>query len=155
MKDMEDWKYPEQIAYLKEEHGFSQSHANALVMFSRGSKSSKRFSTMDEFLKNEDATKKKTVKAIFKAIQGKYPKSELVIAWNKPMLKYDDHYIFGVAISTNHILLAPFDAEILKRMAPKLKDYEVLKKTVRVPVDWKVDEKLLQSMAKEAISKLK
>lgn len=155
MKDIEDWKYPEQVAYLKEEHGFSQAHANALVMFSRGSKSSKRFNTMDDFLKNEDATKKKTVKAIFKAIQSKYPKTELVIAWNKPMLKYEDQYIFGVAISTNHILLAPFDAAILKKMEPKLKDYEVLKKTVRVPVDWKVDEKLLQSMAKEAISKLK
>ena len=155
MKDIEDWKYPEQVAYLKEEHGFSQAHANALVMYSRGSKSSKRFSTMDEFLKNEDATKKKTVKAIFKAIQSKYPKTELVIAWNKPMLKYENQYIFGVSISTNHILLAPFDTAILKKLAPKLKDYEVLKKTVRVPVDWKVDEKLLQSMAKEAISKLK
>ncbi len=155
MKDIKDWKYPEQIAYLKEEHGFSQAHANALVMYSRGSKSSKRFSTMDEFLKNEDATKKKTVKAIFKAIQSKYPKTELVISWNQPMLKYEDKYIFGVSISTNHILLAPFDTKILEKLAPKLKDYEVLKKTVRVPVDWKVDEKLLQSMAKEAISKLK
>ena len=155
MKDIKDWKYPEQIAYLKEEHGFSQAHANALVMYSRGSKSSKRFSTMDEFLKNEDATKKKTVKAIFKAIQSKYPKTELVISWNQPMLKYEDKYIFGVSISTNHILLAPFDTKILEKLAPKLKDYEVLKKTIRVPVDWKVDEKLLQSMAKEAISKLK
>lgn len=155
MKDIKDWKYPEQIAFLKEEHGFSQAHANALVMYSRGSKSSKRFSTMDEFLKNEDATKKKTVKAIFKAIQSKYPKTELVISWNQPMLKYEDKYIFGVSISTNHILLAPFDTKILEKLAPKLKDYEVLKKTVRVPVDWKVDEKLLQSMAKEAISKLK
>lgn len=155
MKDIKDWKYPEQIAYLKEEHGFSQAHANALVMYSRGSKSSKRFSTMDDFLKNEDATKKKTVKAIFKAIQSKYPKTELVISWNQPMLKYEDKYIFGVSISTNHILLAPFDTKILEKLAPKLKDYEVLKKTVRVPVDWKVDEKLLQSMAKEAISKLK
>ena len=155
MKDMEGWKYPEQIAFLKEEHGFSQAHANALVMYSRGSKSSKRFATIEDFLKNEDPVKKKTVKTIFKAIQSKYPKTELVIAWNKPMLKFEDKYIFGVAISTNHILLAPFDAEILKKMAPKLKDYEVLKKTVRVPVDWKVDEKLLQSMAKEAINKLK
>ncbi|NDA58106.1 MAG: DUF4287 domain-containing protein, partial [Actinobacteria bacterium] len=31
MKDIVDLKYPQQIAYLKEEHGFSQAHANALV----------------------------------------------------------------------------------------------------------------------------
>ena len=151
MKDISDWKYPEQIAYLKEEHGFSQVHANALVMYSRGSKSSKRFKTIDEYLKPEDSIKKKTVKAIFKAIQSKYPKCELVIAWNKPMLKYNDKYIFGVAIATNHILLAPFDPKILKKLEPKLKDYKVLKKTVQVPINWKVDEKLLQSMAKFAI----
>ena len=146
MKDISDWKYPEQIAYLKEEHGFSQAHANALVMYSRGSKSAKRFNTIEDFLRNEDPVKKKTVKAIFKAIQKKYPETELVIAWNKPMLKFEDKYIFGVALATNHILLAPFDANILKKLAPKLKDYKVLKKTIQVPVDWKVEEKLLHSM---------
>jgi uncharacterized protein YdhG (YjbR/CyaY superfamily) len=154
MKDLEGLKYPEQISYLKEEHGFSQAHANALVMYSRGSKSSKRFDTIDEFLKKESPAKKKAVKAIFKAIQSKYPKTELVIAWNKPMLKYQDQYIFGVALATNHILLAPFDPKILKKLEPKLKGYKVLKKTVQVPIDWKVDEKLLQSMAKIAIDDL-
>ena len=33
MKDLEGLKYPEQVAFLKEEHGFSQAHANALVMY--------------------------------------------------------------------------------------------------------------------------
>ena len=155
MKDISDWKYPEQIAYLREEHGFSQAHANALVMCSRGSKSAKRFGTIEDYLKNEDPQKKKTVKAIFKAIQSKYPKTEIVIAWNKPMLKYKEQYIFGVALATNHILLAPFDSKILKKLAPKLVRYKVLKKTVQVPVDWEVDEKLLQSMVKISIDQLK
>ena len=62
------------------------------------------------------------------------------------MLKFEDKYIFGVALATIHILLAPFDANILKKLAPKLKDYKVLKKTIQVPVDWKVEEKLLHSM---------
>ena len=154
MKDIADWKYPEQIAYLKEEHGFSQAHANALVMYSRGSKSSKRFETIDGFLKDEDPVKKKTVKAIFKAIQSKYPKTELVIAWNKPMLKYKDDYIFGIALATNHILLAPFDAKILAKLKKELVDYKVNKKTVQVPVDWKVDPKLLNSMIALAIKGL-
>lgn len=73
MKDIADRKYPEQIAYLKEEHGFSQAHANALVMYSRGSKSSRRFDSLEDFLKKHDAVKQKTVKKIFKVIQKKYP----------------------------------------------------------------------------------
>ena len=155
MKNLKEYKYPEAIAYLKENYGFSQAHANALVMYSRGSKSSKRFDTVDEFLKKESPEKKKLVKAIFKSIQDKYPKTELVIAWNKPMLKFQDQYIFGVALATNHILLAPFDPKILKKLEPKLKEYKVLKKTVQVPLDWKIDEKLLQSMVKLAIDQIK
>ena len=155
MKDLEGQKYPEQVAFLKEEHGFSQAHANALVMYSRGSLSSKRFDSMEGFLKNEDADKKKTIKKIFKVIQDKYPKSELVIAWNKPMIKMNDKYVFGVATTKNYILIAPFDADTIDALRPKLKDYKVNKKTIEVPSDWKVDEKLLLTIVKESINKVK
>ena len=155
MKDLEGLKYPEQVAYLKEEHGFSQAHANALVMYSRGSVSSKRFNTMAEFLKNEDSNKQKTIKKIFKVIQEKYPKSELVIAWNKPMIKMNDKYVFGVATAKNHILIAPFDADTIDALRPKLNDYKVNKKTIEVPSDWKVDEKLLLTIVKESINNVR
>ncbi|MFM8672277.1 MAG: DUF4287 domain-containing protein, partial [Candidatus Nanopelagicus sp.] len=41
VKKLEAEKYPAQIAHLKTKYGFSQTHANALVMFTKGSKSSK------------------------------------------------------------------------------------------------------------------
>ena len=50
MTKISDRKYPEQIAYLRENHGFSQAHANALVLYSRGSKSAKRCHTIEEYL---------------------------------------------------------------------------------------------------------
>lgn len=156
MKLIKDLKYPEQIAYLRENHGFSQAHANALVLYSKGNTTSKRFSTLEDYLKPHDATKQKTVKAIFKAIKTKYPKMEIVIAWNQPMLKLGDDYIFGVNVLKNHILIAPHDGEaILIAFAKKLEPYEVLKKTIRVPVDWKVDVKLLQDLAAARIKALK
>ena len=37
MKKVKGKKYPEQMAFLQEEHGFSRAHANALVQYSRGS----------------------------------------------------------------------------------------------------------------------
>jgi len=36
LEKLGDAKYPEQIAFLREKHGFSQAHANALVMYVRG-----------------------------------------------------------------------------------------------------------------------
>ena len=155
MKDLEGQKYPEQVAFLKEEHGFSQAHANALVMYCRGSVSSKRFDTLADFLKNENADKQKTIKKIFKVIQDKYPKCELVIAWNKPMIKMNDKYVFGVATTKNYILLAPFDSDTIDALRPRLKDYKVNKKTIEVPSDWKVDEKLLLTIVKESINNVK
>ena len=146
MKEIADLKYPEQVAYLKEEHGFSQAHANALVMYSRGSKSSKRFDDFASFLEKQDAIKQKTVKKIFQVIRKKYSKLELVIAWNQPMLKLEASYVFGVSIAKNHILIAPFNSKVLQAMKKELLDYKVNKKTVQVPVDWKVDEKILLKM---------
>ncbi|MFZ9922611.1 MAG: DUF4287 domain-containing protein [Candidatus Nanopelagicaceae bacterium] len=148
MKDISDLKYPQQISYLREEHGFSQAHANALVMYSRGSKSSKRFEDLEGYLKGQGEVKSKTIKKIFKVIQKKYPKLELVIAWNQPMLKMGSEYLFGASILKNHILIAPWNPKVLSAMKQDLQGYKVNKKTLQVPIDWKVDEKLLLKMIK-------
>jgi uncharacterized protein YdhG (YjbR/CyaY superfamily) len=152
MKSLEGEKYPVQVAHLKENYGFSQAHANALVMYSRGSVSSKRFETPAEFFKTVSPQQAKTMKAILKAIQSKYPQLELVVAWNQPMLKLDKHYLFGCSAATNHILIAPWDQDVLKKYTPKFKDYKVNKKTIALPNDWEVDVKLLQAMAKDSIA---
>lgn len=155
MKLIKDLKYPEQIAYLRENHGFSQAHANALVLCSRGNTTSKRFNTLEDFLAPLDVTKQKTIKAIFKALKTKYPKGEIVIAWNQPMLKIDGQYIFGVSVATKHLLIAPWGEGIIEKFIPKLKDYEVNKKTIKIPVDWKVDAKLLVDMVTASIKATK
>ena len=154
MKEVEGEKYPVQIAHLKENYGFSQAHANALVMYSRGSTSSKRFETPAEFFRTVSPQQAKTMKAIFKAITSKYPQLELVVAWNQPMLKFEKHYIFGCSAATNHILIAPWDQDVLKKYTPKFKDYKVNKKTIALPNDWEVDVKLLQAMAKDSLAAL-
>jgi len=146
MKGLSDRKFPEQVAFLRENHGFSQAHANALVLYSRGSKSAHRFATAEDFLKPLDATKQKTIRAVFQAIRSKYPKAELVVAWNQPMLKMDGKYIFGVSVATNYILLAPFSADVLDAFRPRLTGYKVNKKTIQVPSDWKIDAGLLRDM---------
>ena len=155
MAEISDRKYSEQIAYLREEHGFSQAHANALVLYSRGNTTSRRFSTLDDYLKGQEAPKPATVRAILGALQKAFPKLELVIAWNQPMLKYEGAYVFGVSVQKQHILIAPFDSEVLASLGPRLTGYQVNKKTVRVPVDWKVDAKLLRDMVKPQIDRIR
>ena len=145
MAQISDRRYPEQIAFLKENHGFSQAHANALVMYSRGSTSARRHGTLDDYLDQFDDTKDATVRAILKAITSKYRKAEVVIAWNQPMVKIDGQYVFGVSVLTNHILIAPWGG-VLDEFRPRLVDYKVNKKTIQVPVDWKPDVQLIRDM---------
>ena len=140
MADLAGQKYPEQIAHLRENYGFSQAHANALVMYSRGSKSSKRFTSPTKYFQSLEPTQAKTVKAIFSAITKKFPDLKLVIAWNQPMLTFDKHYVFGLSVAKNHISIAPWSADVIEKFTPKLKDYDVTKKRIAVPSDWKVDE---------------
>jgi len=96
LKDLKTDKYQEQIAFLRENHGFSQAHANALVMYHRGSKSSNKFGTPENYFKTIDPQVAKTIKKIFAAVTAKHKNLELVMAWNQPMLRLGTGYIVGV-----------------------------------------------------------
>ena len=45
-----------------------------------------------------------------------------------------------------YLLLGIFDNDVRKQMAPRFKDYEQNKKTVRLPANWKVDAALLEEI---------
>ena len=155
MKDLEGAKYPEQIAYLRENYGFSQAHANALVMYSRGSLSARRFNTPTQFYQSVGKDQATTMRTIFKAITTKYPRAELVIAWNQPMIKIDGHYVFGASASSKHILISPWSADVIAAFAPKMADLVVKKKTIGVPSDWDVDSKLILALVKARLAECK
>jgi uncharacterized protein YdhG (YjbR/CyaY superfamily) len=150
-------KYPEQIAHLRENYGFSQAHANALVMYSRGSKSAKRHASPADYFKSIDPKQAKKIREIIKVITTKYPDLELVIAWNQPMLKKGKEYIFGASVSKNHISIAPW-GDVLKIYGPKFEKLEgirVTKKTIAIPNDWIVDAKLIRAMIAACLKELK
>jgi uncharacterized protein YdhG (YjbR/CyaY superfamily) len=115
-------------------------------MYSRGSTTTRRFADPEAYFASLDDTKSRTMRTVFEVLQKKFPDLELVIAWNQPMLKRGKRYVFGASAASNHILLAPWDASVLATLGPRLSGYEVNKKTVRVPADWKVDKVLLHRL---------
>lgn len=155
LKELETTKYPEQIAYLKENYGFSQAHANALVMYVRGSTTSKRFDSPDTYFSGLDAKTAKTMKAIFAAVTAKHKGLELVMAWNQPMLRLGKDYVIGLSVSKDHIAINPFNVDALDKNLKKLGPYTVNKYTFQVPLDWKVDGTLISSLAKVRIAEIK
>jgi uncharacterized protein YdhG (YjbR/CyaY superfamily) len=152
MAKLEGKKYPEQIAHLRENYGFSQAHANALVMYSRGSKSAQRFNSLSDYYKTLSADQAKTVRAIMRTIQGKYPKLELVLAWNQPMLRDGSKYVFGISATKGYLLMAPWSTDVIADFLPKLEGYKVNKKTIQIPSDWAIDAKLLLQIVKARLA---
>jgi len=146
MKKVAGHRYPDQMAFLQEQHGFSRAHANALVQFSRGSTSAQRFASVDDYLAEHDATKQATVRGILASITGAFPKAEVVIAWNQPMVKLEGAYVFGLGVFTRHILIAPYDSGVIEDLRERLAGYSLNKKTIKVPVDWDVDADLLRDL---------
>ncbi|MCH1447232.1 MAG: DUF4287 domain-containing protein [Candidatus Nanopelagicales bacterium] len=146
MTKVADKKYPEQMAFLQNEHGFSRAHANALVQYSRGSHSSRRYETVDDYLAEHDDDKQRTLQAILTTIAEEFPESSVVIAWNHPMVMIDGQHVFGVSVHSKHLLLAPFGDGVIDQFRERLGDYELNKKTVKVPIDWQVDRALIRDM---------
>jgi uncharacterized protein YdhG (YjbR/CyaY superfamily) len=154
LSELESTKYQDQIDFLREGHGFSQAHANALVMYSRGSTTSRRFDGPDAYLAKLTPQQASKAREILETIQRKFPKFELVTAWNKPMFKLGDAYVFGISVSKNHILLAPFGMNILPKVEKYTKGLVTNKKTIQVPLDWKIDKTLLTALIKARLAEL-
>lgn len=148
-------RYPEQMAHLQENHGFSKAHANALVMYTRGSVSAQRFATPTAFYKSVSAEQARTIRAIFKAVKEEHPSLKLVIAYNQPMLRKGTRYILGASATKSYILINPFSKDVITTFEPRLRNLRVLKHTIALPSDWSVDVKLIQAMAKARLAELK
>lgn len=154
MEKMKEKKYPEQMSHLQENYGFSRTHANALVMYSRGSLSSSRHESPAAYYKSVDPVQAKTIRKIFKIIQGKYPKLEHVVAWNQPMVRINTFYVFGAGVSKNHILLNPFSKSALDSVMSKFPDYSINKHTIKVPNDWDVNEAVILRLIKARLAEM-
>ena len=152
--ELGDAKYEDQMAFLRERHGFSRTHANAVVMQARGSTTSRRVADPEAFFRDLGGQREVTARAIFDAITTKVPGLDLVIAWNQPMLRQGTQYVFGLSAAAKHLLLLPLGVDVLERFAPRLEGLQTNKKTVKVPVDWDVDEALLVDLVQYRLAEL-
>lgn len=146
MTRIKDLKYADQMACLVDEHRFTRAHANALVLWTRGSTSSQRVESPEAFFSALPEPQQRTAREIFRVIMTEHRDLELVIAWNQPMLKRGRAYVFGLSAAKNHLTIAPWDVALLDAVRGSLTEYTVNKKTIQVPSDWNVDRTLLLAL---------
>jgi uncharacterized protein YdhG (YjbR/CyaY superfamily) len=149
-----DASYDRQMQHLRERYGLSRAHANAVVMYHRGSKTSRRYADPDAWFTSVEPAAAATARAVLAAITERFPQLELVIAWNQPMLRVDGQYVFGLSASSRHLTLNPWSAHVLHRFAPELRGCGLNKRTFTVPIGWEIDAELLQRMVAARLAEL-
>ncbi len=65
MKTVAGRKYDEQMALLMGEHGFTRAHANALVMYSRGSTTTRKIADPEAYVDSLDTLKASTMLSVY------------------------------------------------------------------------------------------
>jgi uncharacterized protein YdhG (YjbR/CyaY superfamily) len=157
LTELGEAKYPEQMALLQEGHGFSRGHANALVMYHRGSPSSRRFATHDDWLAQQTPEAAATVRAVFAAIHERSAGLEPVIAWNQPMLRNDAGYVIGCSAASKHVSINPFSTAVMDLFRSRLEAIaggNVTSHLFSVPFDWSIDSDLLDDMVRARLDEL-
>lgn len=154
VRDLGEAKYADQMALLQDRFGFSRTHANVIVMFVRGSASSKRYPSTDSYFDSIDAEAAATARKMFASIQKSFPGLDLVVAWNQPVLRTKAGYVFGLSVARKHLTINPFSKEVIDEFAEELSDLGVSKHTFKVPFDWKVNAGLLHRIVKARLAEL-
>ncbi len=154
IKNSGETSYPAQMSLLQEGFGFSRTHANAVVMWFRGSHSSQRFTRPEHYFESLDSVKSKTMERIFATILAEYCDLEVVIAWNQPMLRRGSSYVLGVSASKSHLTINPFSVAALASAEAFLTGLTVNKHTFRVPVDWDADPQLLRALVTSRLAEI-
>lgn len=154
LRSFESTKYEDQMGLLQEDYGFSRAHANTLVMYFRGSTTTKRFSGAAGYIAALPADQAATVSTVLEVAAAAVPGSEVVIAWNQPMLKLGKDYLFGVTAAKKHLLLLPLGDNIFATFAKEIEGLTTGKKTIQVPSDWKVDKKFIKGLVLERLAQL-
>ena len=154
LSELDSSSYPAQMALLQNEHGFSRTHANAVVMYHRGSTNARRFETPDAYFASVGEHHRATMRRIFDIAVASHPDLELVVAWNQPVLRSGRSPVLGISAATAHLTINPFSTEVLHTIAARLVDVRVNKHTFSVPVDWAPDTDLVVEMVTARLGEL-
>ena len=146
--------YPDQMALLQEKHGFSRTHANALVMIHRGSATSKRHGNWEDWLGALGPEQRRAAARVLADLAKGFPHAERVIAWNQPMLRVDGAYLFGVSASRGHLSFNPMSTDVIAGFSEDLEErgYRVTRHIFTVPLGEDVHLPLVRRMVRSRLA---
>src|SRR6266446_6138893 len=115
---------------------------------------SPRFSSVKDYLASVDPTKARTLRSVIDVILAEFPDLESKISWNVPTIHRKGKYVFGMAAYKNHLTLAPWSPRVIEDFKMRLGKFVVWKNCFQIPVDWKIDRKLVKDLVRARLAEL-
>lgn len=113
-----------------------------------------RFSSIEDYLASLDPRKGRTLKSVIDFILTQFPDLEAKLSWNVPQIHRQGKYVFGLAAYKDHLTLAPWSPRIIEEFQERLREYVVFKNCFQIPVDWKMDKKLVKDLVRARLAEL-
>ena len=115
---------------------------------------SPKFKSVDEYLASQDPAKARTLRSVIDFILTQFPELESKISWNVPTIHRKGKYVFGLAAYKHHLTLAPWSPRVIEDFKVRLGKFVVWKSCFQIPVDWKIDKKLVKDLVRARLAEL-
>ncbi len=113
-----------------------------------------KFNSVDEYLASLDTTKKRTLRSVMDFVLTEFLGLESKISWNVPTIHRNGKYVVGVCAYKNHLTFSPWSPRVISDFKVRLGKFVVFKNCFQIPVDWKIEKKLVKDMVRARLAEL-
>jgi uncharacterized protein len=123
-------------------------------MKKRPTSATPKFKSVEEYLASQDPTKARTLRSLIDLILTQFPELESKISWNVPTIHRNGKYVVGIAAYKHHLTFSPWSPRVIKDVKVRLGKFVVWKSCFQIPVDWKIDKKLVKDLVRARLAEL-
>ena len=115
---------------------------------------SSRYSSVEDYLVSQDPAKEKTLRSVIDFILSQFPELESKISWNVPHIHRQGKYVVGLAAYKNHLTFSPWSRRVIEDFKARLGEFVIFQNCFQIPVDWKLDKKLVKDLVRARLAEL-
>ncbi len=116
--------------------------------------SSPGFNSIEEYLASVDPMKARTLRSLIDFVLTEFPELESKVSWNVPTIHRNGKYVVGLAAYKHHLTFSAWSPRVIKDFKLRLGKFVVFKNCFQIPVDWKIDRKLVKDLVRARLAEL-
>ena len=114
-----------------------------------------KFDSVEEYLASlDDPRKEKTLRSVIDLILTQFPELQSKISWNVPTIHRNGKYVVGVCAYKHHLTFSPWSPRVIEDFKVRLGKFVLFKTCFQIPVDWKIDRKLMKDLVRARLAEL-